>query len=355
MLKFSALFVLLNIFLIPLTSLGSDDAATIKCPDLSQNEKAEDCPWAGLARELALPLKQKPQKQDAQTTVNKLESLAPTLVSKLRLDARVTSWHELWGQSINYDELAKGQIVEAPILEAIAKKMGIPFSMNHPQHVVHAGMEHTYGYLFSTLKTPFGYKRARWVQGELDRGFNLPVGIFGPTPSEGTLFANVSFFIGNIAFRFDPEKLEILKKALGQRKTELASQHDKSNVYMLSTYNVAKPVLDFDFSKLKITRILEDVLVPNTTQHILIRTDLVPFLIKDPLKGSKNSNLLIYSVVDPRAGGAKLITAFPVEDAFVAKITDEKLMGQKPVMTRYNGFVEGVTGAKLIGSRSVIR
>src|SRR5205823_4357190 len=109
----------------------------------------------------------------------------------------------LWGTSINYDELAKAIIVHPAILRALdksfvshapmevqnidaqapesvatARLLGVAPTHDPAGHpLAHAGMEHTYGYLFSVLKTSFGYKRARWVSGESERGFGLKTGL----------------------------------------------------------------------------------------------------------------------------------------------------------------------------------
>src|SRR6185437_3416867 len=122
----------------------------------------------------------------------------------------------------------------------------------------HAGMEHTYGYLFSTLKTAFGYKRARWVHGDTERGFGLQVGALGPdTPkvSGGSLFSNATYFFGRIAFRDNPELLAALKRG---------------------SKAVAKQILQFDYTSLKTIRLEETI----ASKNVSLRTDLVPFAIK---------------------------------------------------------------------------
>jgi hypothetical protein len=48
------------------------------------------------------------------------------------------------------------------------------------------------------------------------------------------------------------------------------------------------------------------------------------------------------------------VTAFPVNSGFVQNATAAGGLGaDKPVQTRYNAHVEGLTGAKVKGSRSV--
>ena len=70
-----------------------------------------------------------------------------------------------------------------------------------------------------------------------------------------------------------------------------------------------------------------------------------------------NSHLLIYSVYDSAQKKASLITAFPVAEAFVRTVLDPGGLGRgKPVQTRYNAWVDGLGGGKIVqGSREVIR
>lgn len=66
-----------------------------------------------------------------------------------------------------------------------------------------AGLLHVYGYWYSTVPTPFGYKRDRWHDGTLARAFGLPADAFhldapqagrpGSAPGPGpTLLARVT-------------------------------------------------------------------------------------------------------------------------------------------------------------------
>ncbi len=322
------------------------------CPE--PGEAPEDCPWAKTAR---LMLQSQNKGQD--TLAKLLKTEVPQLVAELRADSKQQAWKHLWGRSINFDEYAKAEIVDARILATLAhlfdvhqpmrtanaqastQKRETPPSTDPAGHaLVHAGMEHTYGYLFSLLKTPYGFKRARWVQGEIDRGFKLPPNTLSPNTTEGTLFSNLTYFIGHIAFRGDTKRLAIL-------------QNGKSGI--------AKSLADFDYKDLPIKRLEEVVEAKDSTgdvRKVTLRTDFVAFLSKPPTSEGppKNSLLLIYSVVDPSRGGASLITAFPVTQGFVdGALKPEDLGENKPIKTRYNAFVEGVTGvAGLTGQRKAL-
>jgi hypothetical protein len=328
--------------------------AEASCPDSAQGETQNDCPWANVARLLIAKADSRGTKQVAKLLREEL----PELDRALQSDSRRLAWKNLWGRSINFDELAGGIIVHPAILQALddrfkshapqvfdfaraqstselqaAKLVGKPATHTPAGHpIAHAGLEHTYGYLFSVLKTSFGYKRARWVEGEIERGFGIKPGTLGPKPEGGTLFANVTYFTGRIAFRDNARKVAMLRKTAQDLPTELR---------------------DFDFSKLKISGLEETVEAKDASganRKVVLRTDLVPF--PHP---QKNTHLLVYSVDDPSEGGHVLITAFPVATSFVETVLKAENLGEgKPVQTRYNAFVPGVTGQKLVGERKTL-
>lgn len=355
--RHSSLLISVLVLAVVVTALARWTRAEpkISCPDTAAGETQEDCPWAGVARALVAEADAGRQKQ----VTGLLKELLPELDRALQTDSKRSTWKTLWGRSINFDELANGVIVHPAIIAALGERFGnrsqmilmnfrAEKSMGSPalealgkpivtdpagHQLVHAGLEHTYGYLFSLLKTSFGYKRARWVQGEIEQGFGLKPGLFGPRTEAGTLFGNVTYFAGRIAFRNNEERIEVLRKG----SKDLASQ-----------------VRDFDFSKLAPIRAEETVDAKDSignVRKVVLRTDLVPFF-----HPQKDTHLLVYSIVDPSNGGEVLITAFPVNQAFVDLVTKTENLGEgKPVQTRYNGFVEGVTGVQLTGTRKVIR
>ena len=293
------------------------------CPDASLGELQEDCPWAGIARGLAT------EAQSHELSPADLKEAAPDLYAQISRDAAQTQLKGLWGQSINYDELAKGIILNPAILKVLSKSFQVPWISDR---IAHAGMEHTYGYLFSTLKTAFGYKRARWVHGDTERGFGLPAGTLSPAaPSAGgsTLFANATFFFGKIAFRNDAATLKVL---------------------VANCTGVPKALQSFAFSSLKTIR-LEETLA---SKNVVLRTDLVPFTVKpSETNPGTNQYLLVYSVVVD--GTAKLITGFPVGQGFVdSTLNKDNLGDDKPIITRYNAFVDGISGNSFNGTRRTI-
>ena len=112
------------------------------------------------------------------------DSYMPSIIKYL--EGRGISWvvwcfDPQWGPTLirnwNYDlnasgEFAKAAIVNPLILQMIERTANFPVILDPREpRIVHAGFEHTYGYIFSTLKTPYGYKRARWVRNEIETGF----------------------------------------------------------------------------------------------------------------------------------------------------------------------------------------
>ena len=270
--------------------------AAARCPE--KGETQADCPWAGIARGLA----------GAADVKAELRRRAPGVVRQLEHDAADAPLLALWGRSLNHDERAGGTIVEPAIVDALlALGSGPP----RDGRVVHAGIEHTYGYLFSLLPTPFGWKRARWVGGELEAGFGLPSGLLGPSPSQGTLLANVTVLAGRIA----GIPVDGVAAAPAIRRLELRRRFR----------------------------------IEESAPGVVLRTDVVAF----PKPGAKNSHLLVYSVADA-SGAARLITAFPIDDAFVERLADPAELGDdRPIAARYNAHVEGLGGAR--GRRAIVK
>lgn len=282
-------------------------------------ETAADCPWAEAARAMA----------GAEARSGDLapvfSTYTPGLLAQLDADKADPALLRLWGESINFDELANGEIVSPAVLGFIAARLGAPAPRGR---IMHAGAEHTYGYLFSQLPTKFGFKRARWVRPDIEEGLGLPKGSVGPAPAEGTLLSNVTCLAGGLALKGDKAAEKLLAKACAHSPAGIKKFRPAAGRARLSeTVSLAGG------------------------RKVTLRTDLVPFL--KPAGG--NSRLLIYSVRDSALKHAYLVTAFPVNEGFVKSVTDPAgLGGNKPVQTRFNAYVEGFTGnAGLTGLRAV--
>lgn len=272
------------------------------CPDLASGETPQDCPFAGAARGLARA------EGEGRALGPLLEELLPDVSRQLKADRAQDGLKSLWGESINFDELAKSTIVPAGILAALESAFGAP-PTEAPGRRAHAGMEHTYGYLLSTLKTPYGFKRARWVSGALERGLGLPDGTLGPSPREGTLFANATMVAGRIALRDDEAGLGVLE-ASGEA--------------------AAPAVRGYDYGALEVARLEE------RAAGVTLRTDIVKF----PHPAGKDTHLLVYSVSESVGGRPRLITMFPIAEPFAKRLADPAGAAPCVVKTRYNAFVK---------------
>ena len=153
------------------------------CPDVDLKETMQDCPWGGVSRSLNGVM-------DPFTIRETLNLKIPGFVDQLEADTKSRQLLNLWGLSRNMDE-SNLTVKTIPINLLSFFNSILKVEYDDSFSIGHAGLNHTYGYLFSTLMTPFGYKRARYVQGELEEGFALPVGTFGGLPPRGTLLGNM--------------------------------------------------------------------------------------------------------------------------------------------------------------------
>jgi hypothetical protein len=307
--KFSGALVLI------LFSAAGVYAADFKCPAVIEKgtqESAADCPWAGMARLM----------NDASSDnqiISVLEKYEPRLLENIKADAASKTITSLWGTSLNFDEGAKDIILRPQVYNALAKIFHV---QKQDGKVVHAGTEHTYGYLFSNLDTPFGYKRARWVVPDIEKGFGLAAGDISPVPSSGTMLANATFFFGSIAFRDDAVALK-----------------------KLADVNAAPDIKAFDYSKLPAGRVSETIKLGKRT--VELRTDIVLF----PHPQAGNQALLVYSVHDSAQPHTALISGFPIAAGFANGALNPAKAGEgKKIITRYNAFVKDVTGKTFTGT-----
>ncbi len=325
--KFTSAAALLFISLSLLSLSGSQAGSSDSCPVIANGETAEDCPWAGVARSMAI------EAEMGGSIMPILAHSVPELYEQILSDRAEKTFKALWGESINIDAGSQATIVHPAILDSLAEVLDV---QPRRGHIVHAGMEQLYGYLFSNLRTPDGFKRARWVRGDIEAGFGLPRGVLGPRPSEGSLFANVTYFLSRIAFR-DHAALSALLIAEGS--------------------HIEQFLRDFAFESLRPRRLSETVELASESgkrRTVTLRTDFVPFTRR--IEGRAHTHLLIYSVQDSLKFHPELIAAFPVGSAFVDQILDARNLGpNQPIKTHYNAYVDGVTDAarSLQGTRAV--
>jgi hypothetical protein len=113
----------------------------------------------------------------------------PAILAEVREDAACPGRFAAWGQSSNLEGTAHRELVHPRLLCALCGVAGL----EPPKaSVTNAGLLHTYGYLLSNRRTPFGYKRERWTRPVLESGLNLRPGLLGPVPKSGTLLGNLT-------------------------------------------------------------------------------------------------------------------------------------------------------------------
>ena len=80
----------------------------------------------------------------------------------------------LWGLSTVIDENIGAPVIDRSTFDQLHAAAGI----NAEWPIGNAGLIHVYGYLLSTVPTPYGLKRERWEGGGLARAFGLPASAF---------------------------------------------------------------------------------------------------------------------------------------------------------------------------------
>ena len=361
------MFQVITSLLASWASWWSPARAETTCPNGALHETKQDCPWAGVARGIQ---NESPTPEGVERIKSMIQKSIPGFLDQLERDRKAPGLEALWGQSRNIDESSLSttttpatpktatRIVPENLLRALTSIWALPYSSDFTEG--HAGLTHTYGYLFSTLETPYGYKRARYVRGEIEAGFGLPTGSLGGKPRSGTLLQNLTYFAGRIAFRAG---MESAGDARGRAELELLAQQKPSGV--------APGVLTFDYASLKPKRLLERIEIQSipgmktggydTQGFIEMRTDIVPFLHPNP--NQKNQALLIHSIWSGHSSPVTrmaprppvLITVFPVEASFAEHLFDPKTLGEKvPMKARYNAVLPyPVPADQMTGQRSI--
>lgn len=300
-------------------------SASALCPDRSKKETVWDCPWAEHTRQL----------KSFQSEPQKLETYFEDAVSGVSSDLKELnsgagrSILALWGESRNVDANANAQIVPTYILELFSKLTETVVVIHGD--VVHAGLEHSFGYLFSNLNTPFGYKRWRWTKPEVGEGLGLEDKIWAPDTRDGNFLANISFVMSKIALRESDSSLEMT--------------WSESMRSMVAKSLVSK----FELSSFAQVRIEESFSLASG-REIVLQTDLVPFLNQD---GKDNDALLVYSVRDSgtEAGRLRLVTAFPVAMGFYNRFLELPVGLVSGLKPRYNAEVPELDRQSYSGTR----
>jgi hypothetical protein len=264
--------------------------------------------------------------EKGQAVVPVLKRLCRPIYQQILQDRRYPGLLSRWGRSVNVDENTSQVIVCPAILQGIGKLAGVP--MRSP--VVHAGLQHTYGYLFSLIDTPYGAKRDRWLSTDLERGFGIDPSLLGQRPRQGTLLANLTWFLAHIVYRGRPRSLGRLAP---------------------SASATAPALVDYEYGRLSVCRIVEQVELGKPKREVMIFTDLVAFPHPPPDRDADRT-LLIYSVQNGNQFPLKLITAFPIRPKVVQELkaaVPRRAKGQ--VRLRYNAFLPKLFGRAVPGRR----
>jgi len=276
---------------------------------------------------------------------------APLLAEHIAKDKDTPAIRALWGSTRNFDENAERQIVHPEILRCIGAIGAIP--MNGA--AVHSGAMHTYGYLLTNLRTPYGFKRTRWTTPDLGRGLGVGNQTLRPYPPAGTLLANLTWILGRIAFDeggAEAKRSRRLRRAIS-------------------------PAI-VDWSPKDGSRLSEsiDCRAFENLDRATLQTDLIP-LIDHELDG----HLLAYSLRRTNKGKSdthRLLTAFPVTIEVVeaihsscrGEVTPRDFQGRatsrhalmsdpgspqsrEPIRLRYNAADPDLDGAELFGRRTL--
>jgi hypothetical protein len=263
-------------------------------------------------------------RENTQSLFPWIQSTIPSLHEALQADLKSKdSWMPLWTTSYNFDEGAHAEIVMPEILDSLLERFSAP---PRNDRIVHAGIEHTYGYLFSNLKTPFGYKRERWISGQIENGLQLPAVLLDLETPRWGFTSQVSFLMGSLAL---------------QERTDVRGWIAHSPSWVSPELWSWRTSAEINWKRLVETAHLTDGVLE-------IRTDFIPL--------EEGGYWLIYSIFDSRADNApRLVSAFPVNESAMRRSLDEKHLGTaKKINVRYNAAVPNLDESRLKGSRSVI-
>ena len=99
-----------------------------------------------------------------------------TIDDQVRADAAFGAFDD-WGLSTVIDENIDAPVIPRDECERLHGLAGLPATWP----ITNAGLLHVYGYLLSTVQTPYGLKRDRWLNGKLALALGLPSEAFLPS------------------------------------------------------------------------------------------------------------------------------------------------------------------------------
>lgn len=101
------------------------------------------------------------------------------MLEQIASDAAASRF-DAWGLSTVMDENIGAPVVPHEVFDELHAAAGITASWP----IGNAGLIHVYGYLLSTVETPHGFKRDRWLEGALAVALGLPPEHFLPESAE---------------------------------------------------------------------------------------------------------------------------------------------------------------------------
>lgn len=230
----------------------------------------------------------------------RLEDVLPRLTRNLRIADEVSREH--WSESTPFDELAKDYVLPERVAEALGIRQATTDGVVHAP----AGTMHTYGYLFSQLRTAYGLKSRRWIESRLDERLGLAAGTFGPFAPQGEFASNVTSalleLIGRPARLAHAARLKPRAKRLGSVEQRVTWRRGEGSLV-----------------------------------EAVIRTHLVEL---GPLKDlvTSDTHLLIYEI--RRGGRHRLVTAFPVDREFAGSIMAAAPAADAAFKPRFNLYID---------------
>jgi hypothetical protein len=233
-------------------------------------------------------------------TAKQLEDELPELRRNLKIARKASD--KYWTDCTVYDELAKAEILEEKAMNALGIRREVTAGVIHAP----AGVMHTYGYLFSQLKTAYGLKGKRWIESRLDERLGLPAGTFGPTPPEGEFASNLTSALLQLIGA--PAKI-------AHAASDAPAERTLGHVEQRVTWRTPD----------------------GKTVKASVFTHLAPLV---PLPGLESADnfLLIYEVL--RDGRHRFTTAFPVGKDFAETIMAAKPDKETAFKPRFNLYVD---------------
>jgi hypothetical protein len=116
-----------------------------------------------------------PARADVLADLDAAATVPGWLVEQIEADASADRFSR-WGRSTVVDENTGLPVISEELFAELHRIAGL----DAVWPIGNAGLLHVYGYLLSTVDTPYGRKRDRWLDGGVARAFGLPDDAFAP-------------------------------------------------------------------------------------------------------------------------------------------------------------------------------